>query len=103
MALKIKKPMELAGLTSVMSVADDQEKRIAALGERYKGVQIKIEELIGAHSEHATDLETFEDKLRKKIESMVVTTNGGHPLSDGQDGQQSEENGQVITGVKAEG
>lgn len=102
MALKIKKPMELAGLTSAMSIADDQEKRIAALAERYKGVQINIEELIGAHAEHATDLETYEKALRKKIESMVVVSNT-EGNGDGQDGQTSGENGQVITGVKAEG
>jgi hypothetical protein len=101
MALKIRSPMELAGLTSVMSVATDQEKRIALLGERYRKVQINIEELIGAHTEHATDLEQYEDTLRKKIEGMVVTSNGGDPLSDGQDGQQSGEGGNTIKGVKA--
>jgi hypothetical protein len=101
MALKIKKPMELAGLTSVMAVAGDQEKRIAALGERYKKVQINIEELITAHADHATDLEQYEGDLRKKIESMVVVTNGGDPLDGGQDGQHSGEGGQTITGVKA--
>lgn len=102
MALKIKKPMELVGLQTVMSIAVDQEKRIAALAEVYKGAQINIEELISAHTEHAGDLVAYEAALRKKIESMVVVSNT-EGNGDGQDGQSSEENGQVITGVKAEG
>lgn len=95
--LKIRMPIELAGLTSRMRRADNQEKAIGVLGKRYDRVQDGIDELVGAHNEHVGGLELYEDQLRRKIEAMV--SNGGDPLDDtGQDGQGSgDQAGQIIT------
>lgn len=99
--LKIRMPIELAGLKSRMIRADGQEKSIAVLGKRYDRVQDGIDELIGAHNEHAGALEQYEDQLRKKIESMVGSN--GDPNDDGRNGQQSDgQVGQIITS-KTEG
>lgn len=92
--LKIKKPIELAGLKSRMMRAESQEKAIGDLGKRYDGIQDGIDELVAAHSEHVGELEHYESDLRRKIEGMVGS-NGGDPLSDGQDGQESA--GQIIS------
>jgi hypothetical protein len=101
--LKIRMPIELAGLKGRMMRADTQEKAIAVLGERYDRVQDGIDELVGAHSEHAGALELYERQLRDKIESMVGS-NGGDPLDgDGRDGQKSDgQVGQIISS-KTEG
>jgi hypothetical protein len=99
MAIKIKTPIELAGLKSRMIRAEGQEKAIAAIGKRYDKVLDGIDELTGAHSEHVGALEHYESDLRRKIEGMVGS-NGGDPLDGaetGQDGQRSEERGQVIS------
>lgn len=92
--LKIRMPIELAGLKSRMMRADGQEKAIAVLGKRYDRVQDGIDELVGAHNEHAGALELYEHQLRKKIESMVGSN--GDPNDDGLDGQKSDI-GQIIT------
>lgn len=97
MALTIKKPMELAGLSARLTRATVQETAIGDLGKRYDAVMDRIDELTAAHKQHVGDLEQYEDSLRRKIEGMLGS-NGGDPLSDGQDGQPS---GQVINGVKA--
>lgn len=94
MALKIRQPIELAGLTSRMMRAEAHEKAIANLGKRYDGVQDRIDELVAAHTEHAGALEEYEKKLRDKIEGMVGS-NGGGPLDDGEAGLESD--GQVIS------
>ncbi len=96
--LTIKKPTELAGLKSRLTRADAQEKSIAKLGERYDTVLNGIDELVAAHVTHVGDLETYEKDLRSRIESMVGSN--GDPSQAGQDGQPSDQSGQVINGVK---
>jgi hypothetical protein len=100
MALKIKQPIELAGLKSHLIRAEGQEKTIAVLAKRYGKTLDAIDELTGAHAEHVGALEHYEADLRRKIEGMVGS-NGGDPLDGegetGQDGQSSEARGQVIS------
>lgn len=93
MTLKIRKPIELAGLKTQLIRAEAQEKAIGGLSKRYNVVQDEIDELIGAHAEHAGDLEQYAKDLRAKIEGMVGS-NGGDPFEGGQTGQGS---GQVIS------
>lgn len=106
MALKIKKPTELAGLKSRMIRVDVQETKIAEIGRRYDVVLDGIDELTAAHSEHVGDLEHYGRDLRRKIEGMVAS-NGGDPLDGagaGQPGQASEGRGQMISSeTKSEG
>lgn len=83
--LKIRMPIELAGLKTRMLRAEGQEKAIAKLGEGYDEVQGGIDELIGAHAEHLGDLRHYEGDLRRKIEGMIGS-NGGDPL-DGETGE----------------
>jgi len=91
MTLKIKKPIELAGLKSRMIRAEGQERAIVGLGKRYDDVQDGIDELIGAHAEHVGELEHYEGELRRKIEGMVGSN--GDPT----DGQSGHESGQIIS------
>lgn len=95
--LKIKKPIELAGLKSHLIRADGQEKAIVKLGERYGEVLGNIDELVGAHTEHVGDLEHYAGDLRRKIEGMVGS-NGDPNETDGQDGQRSGSERQVVAG-----
>lgn len=100
MSLKIKLPIELAGMAGRLQRADEQEKRIARVGTRYDAVQGRIDEAIEAHEEHAGALEHYENKLRAKIESMVASNGDGDdlPLSDGQG---SDGFGQIVTSKPA--
>ena len=83
-------PIELAGLTGRMTRANNQEKDIAALGKRYDKVQGDIDYAIEAHTEHLSDLEHYRDAWTKKVDSMVLKTNGGSdPLDDGSKAGQS--------------
>lgn len=97
MAISIKKPIQLAGLSTHLMRVEAVEKVIAGVHARYEAVVPAIEELAQAHILHVGDLETYEKKLRDKIEGLIGS-NGGDPLSDGQDGQQSgDQHGQVIS------
>jgi len=99
--LKIKLPMELAGLKHRMIRAEKQEQAIGRIGERYDDAQNGIDELIDAHAEHVGALEQYHHELRRKIEGMVAS-NGGPTDEDGQTGRSSDDQGdkvgQIITG-----
>jgi len=95
-SLKIPMPIELAGLKSRITRADNQQKVIARIGERYDGVLDKIDELTGAHLEHVGSLEHYEGDLRRRVESMIGD-NAAPSEGDGQaglTGRQSPGDGQ---------
>jgi len=93
-------PIELAGLTSRMTRADNQEKDIAALGKRYDKVQDDIDGAIEAHNVHVDDLEHYRDAWTRKVDSMLARPNGGDPLDGGaktgQSGQPGAGQEQVV-------
>jgi len=99
--MRLPSPIGLAGLTSVMARAEQQEKDIAALDRRYINVQSDIDDAIEAHKDHVGDLEHYRDAWKRKIDGMVAKPNGGAPLDGGektgQPGQSSVGQGQTIS------
>lgn len=94
--LRLPMPIELAGLTGRMERAGAQEKEIQALGRRYDKVQDDIDDAIDTHDEHVGDLEHYRDAWQRKVDSMVVKTNGG---GDPLDGAKAGQSGQSSAGV----
>lgn len=94
--LRLPMPIELAGLTGRMERAGAQERQIQAIGRRYDKVQDDIDDAIDTHNEHVDDLEHYRDAWQRKVDSMVVKTNGG---GDPLDGAKAGQSGQSSVGV----
>lgn len=94
--LRLPMPIELAGLTGRMERAGAQEKQIQTIGRRYDKVQDDIDDAIDTHNEHVDDLEHYRDAWKRKVDSMVVKTNGG---SDPLDGAKAGQPGQSSDGA----
>jgi hypothetical protein len=99
--MEIKRPMELAGLTSRLKRARATDRAIADTGKRYDKVLDQIDDLHGVSKAHVGQLETYAGELKSTIQGMIGSSNGG-PNDDGQDGQTSEatvETAKVVAAV----
>lgn len=97
MAIDIRRPMQLAGLSGRMARAEKTEKDIEVTGKRYDHVLDAIDELHDAARGHVGSLEQQENALRSKIMSMVAGSNG----DPNEPSESSGGSGQIIAGEPA--